>query len=42
MLGHMQKVNHFWAQIKKTQNVSEDVFAQSPSIILTYFATISF
>ena len=22
MLGHMQKVNHFWAQIKKTQNVS--------------------
>ena len=33
MLGHMQKVNHFWAQIKKTQNVSLDVFAQGPSII---------
>ena len=31
MLGHMQKVNHFWAQIKKTQNVSYEVFAQSTS-----------
>ena len=33
MLGHMQKIYHFWAQIKQTQNVSLDVFAQSPSIV---------
>jgi len=32
MLGHMQKVKHFWAQIKKSQNVSYDVFAQGPLI----------
>ena len=34
MLGHMQKVNHFWVQIKKTQNVSEDFFSQSSSIAI--------
>ena len=33
MLGYKQKVSHFRAQMKKkTQNVSNDVFAQSPSI----------
>ena len=37
MLGLMQKVSYFWAQIKKTQNVSKDVFAQSPSIIIKSF-----
>jgi len=26
----MQGVGHFWAQVKGTQNVSGDVFAQSP------------
>ena len=34
MLGHVQKVNHFWAQIKKTQKLCElGRFAQSPSNI---------
>ena len=36
----MQKVSHFWAQMKKTQNVSEDVFAQSPSIIMIILVTL--
>ena len=36
MLGHMQKVNHFWAQIEKTQNVSYNVFAQSLQLLLLY------
>ena len=30
----MQKVSHFWAQMKKKKNVSYDIFAQSPSIVL--------
>ena len=33
MLGYMQKIDHLWARIKKTQNVRWDVFAQSPSIM---------
>ena len=36
MLGHMQQVNYFWAPIKETQNVSYDVFAQTPSITPFY------
>ena len=30
MLGHMQKVNHFWAQIKKTQNGELGRFCPEP------------
>ena len=37
MLGHMQKISHFWAQMKKNQNVSQDVFALSPSLRICSF-----
>jgi len=41
MLSHMQKINHPWAQTKKTQNVSQDASAQSPSIASNSINNIS-
>ena len=36
MLGHMQKINHFWTQINKPKMSGLDVFAQSPSILIPW------
>ena len=49
MLGHMQKVSHFWAKIKNTKGITLNVLAWSPSFcsppywrIIPYLLTLTF